>query len=39
LLPPNDARAALLDYLPGWRRRFADERAVVHVREAAPPPK
>jgi len=25
---------ALMDRLPGWRRLYADETAVVHVRDA-----
>jgi hypothetical protein len=32
LLDPDDPRVTLLDYLPGWRRVYADEIAVVHVR-------
>ena len=32
LLDPDDPRVTLLDYLPGWRRAYADEIAVVHVR-------
>lgn len=35
LLQPQDARVALLDHLPGWHRQFADDRAVVHVRDGA----
>jgi hypothetical protein len=31
LLDPDDPRVTLLDYLPGWRRAYADEIAVVHV--------
>jgi hypothetical protein len=36
LLYPNTPAVALLDHLPGWRRHYADDIAVVHVREAAP---
>jgi hypothetical protein len=36
LLPPGTPGIALLDRLPGWRRLYADETAVVHVRSAAP---
>lgn len=32
LLAPDRAATALLDHLPGWRRLYADEHAVVHVR-------
>ena len=32
-----DPRVAILDKLAGWRRVFADEFAVVHQAEAAPP--
>lgn len=32
LLPPQVAAVALLDHLPGWRRIYADETAVVHAR-------
>jgi hypothetical protein len=32
LLSANTAAAELLDHLPGWRRLYADEVAVVHVR-------
>lgn len=39
LLQPKDARVALLDHLPGWRRQFADDRAVVHVRDDAISPR
>ena len=33
LLPPNRPAVVLLDHLPGWRRLYADEIAVVHVRD------
>jgi hypothetical protein len=36
LLDPPNPRAAVLDQLPGWRRLYADDIAVVHVREGAP---
>lgn len=32
LLKPDDGAIALLDTLPGWRRLYADDVAVVHVR-------
>jgi hypothetical protein len=32
LLKPDQAAVALLDRLPGWRRFYADDIAVVHVR-------
>jgi hypothetical protein len=35
LLDPSDARAALLDHLPGWRRVYKDDIAVVHVHAGA----
>jgi hypothetical protein len=35
LLAPETPAVALLDQLPGWRRLYADETAVVHVRSAA----
>jgi len=33
LLPPDRPAVVLLDRLPGWRRLYADDVAVVHVRE------
>ncbi|MBY0432240.1 MAG: hypothetical protein K2Q10_13660 [Rhodospirillales bacterium] len=36
LLPAALPAASLLDHLPGWRRLYADERAVVHVRDDPP---
>jgi hypothetical protein len=33
LLPPNRPAVGLLDHLPGWRRLYADDIAVVHVRD------
>lgn len=36
LLEPKNSAVALLDHLPGWRRIYADETAVVHAR--VPPP-
>ena len=35
LLEPENPRVALLDLLPGWRRLYADDLAIVHVREDA----
>jgi hypothetical protein len=35
LLDPRDARVVLLDHLPGWRRLYTDDIAVVHVRSQA----
>jgi hypothetical protein len=37
LLPPGMPAVALLDHLPGWRRLYADDTAVVHVRSEARP--
>ncbi len=37
LLPPDDARILMLDELKDWRRAYADEFAVIHVRAATPP--
>jgi hypothetical protein len=39
LLQPGTPAIALLDELPGWRRVYADDDAVVHVRAGAPAPK
>jgi hypothetical protein len=36
LFAPNSARTVLMDHLAGWRRIYADDIAVVHVRETAP---
>jgi hypothetical protein len=33
LLPPKYPAVVLLDHLPGWRRLYADDIAVVHVRD------
>ena len=33
LISPNRPAVVLLDHLPGWRRLYADDIAVVHVRE------
>jgi hypothetical protein len=33
LLQPEQPAVALLDHLPGWRRVYADEIAVIHVRD------
>jgi len=36
LLPPSRPAVALLDHLPSWRRLYADDIAIVHVREGPP---
>ncbi|MGZ5270709.1 MAG: hypothetical protein ACXWC6_08840 [Ramlibacter sp.] len=36
LLAPGTPAIALLDCLPGWKRLYADENAVVHVRTPTP---
>jgi hypothetical protein len=36
LLHPKTPAVVLLDHLPGWRRLYADDIAVVHVRENQP---
>ncbi len=38
LLAPDQAAVGLLDHLPGWRRVYADARAVIHVRDGGQPP-
>jgi hypothetical protein len=38
LLPPVDVRVALLDKMPGWKRVYADEFAVIHQIEDKPAP-
>jgi hypothetical protein len=38
IFPPEAEIVAVLDREPGWRRLYSDSVAVVHVREAAPPP-
>ena len=35
LLEPNTPAIALLDHMPGWRRVYADEIAVVHVHDSS----
>jgi hypothetical protein len=35
LLPPRSTAVAMLDHLPEWRRLYADEIAVIHVRRPA----
>ena len=30
MLPPEDARLAVLDGMPGWKRVFSDKNAVIH---------
>jgi hypothetical protein len=34
LLTPWNPHLVALDRMPGWRRLYADDRAVVHVRDA-----
>jgi hypothetical protein len=36
LIEPQDARVVLLDHLAGWQRAYADDIAVIHVRNPAP---
>jgi hypothetical protein len=36
LLNPDDGATRALDGMPGWRRVYADDWAVIHVRAAAP---
>ncbi|HEV2545858.1 MAG TPA: hypothetical protein VGU20_00825 [Stellaceae bacterium] len=36
LLSPGDGATRVLDGMPGWRRVYADDWAVIHVRAAAP---
>jgi hypothetical protein len=36
LLDAHSPAVVLLDHLPGWRRLYADDIAVVHVREDSP---
>jgi hypothetical protein len=38
LIAPQRPAALLLDHLPGWRRLYADDVAVVHVRTDPAPP-
>ena len=38
LIAPERPAALLLDYLPGWRRLYADNVAVVHIRTDPTPP-
>lgn len=35
IMPPSDKRTALLDKLPGWKRVYADDYAVIHQRQDA----
>ncbi|HUN45975.1 MAG TPA: hypothetical protein VMU85_05625 [Stellaceae bacterium] len=37
LMPAGSSAVALLDHLPGWRRLYADDIAVVHVRDETAP--
>lgn len=39
LIEPGTPAVALLDHLPGWRRLYADEVAVVHVRDEVSQPR
>jgi len=36
LLEPKDPRAAMLDELTGWKRVYADDLAIIHIRDTAP---
>jgi hypothetical protein len=36
IFEPKDPRAAMLDELVGWKRVYADDLAIVHVRNTAP---
>jgi hypothetical protein len=36
LLDPSNASVEKLDQIPGWRRAYADDHAVIFVRESAP---
>ena len=36
LLEPNDTRAAMLDELAGWKRVYADDLAIIHIRDTTP---
>ena len=38
LLPPDDARVHMLDQLTDWKKAYADEFAVIHVRTRKPAP-
>jgi hypothetical protein len=38
LIAPERPAALLLDHLPGWRRLYDDDVAVVHVRTDTAPP-
>jgi hypothetical protein len=38
LLPPHTPAAQLLDRMSGWRRLYADDIAIVHVRARTGPP-
>jgi hypothetical protein len=37
IFPPDARIVAILDHMPGWRRLYADETAVVQVRDSAAP--
>jgi hypothetical protein len=36
IMPPGDARVALLDKMPGWHRVYADKFAVIHQQLSEP---
>ncbi len=36
LLEPHDTRAAVLDGLAGWKRVYADDLAIIHIRDTTP---
>jgi hypothetical protein len=36
IFPVNSRAVAVLDHMPGWHRLYADDVAVIHVRDAAP---
>jgi hypothetical protein len=38
ILPPDNPVVAELDHEPGWRRLYADQYAVVQIRQADAPP-
>jgi hypothetical protein len=37
LLPPEDEAVRMLDLMPGWRRAYADDIAIIHVRDGVTP--
>ncbi len=38
ILKPNDLAVRAMDHMPGWHRLYADDRAIVHVRDDVPMP-